>query len=101
LAEVTVIVAVDELPGLIDAGLAVPAESEKLAGGRVTVRLTVAVCVRLPEVPVTVTAVGPPVVAELLAVRVRMLVVDVLVGLNAAVTPVGSVEVIARLTAPV
>jgi len=50
-------------------------------------------------VPVTVTVVGPPVVVVLLAVSVSTLVVDVLVGLKAAVTPVGSVEVTARLTA--
>jgi hypothetical protein len=64
----------------------------------VTVRFTVAVCVRLPDVPVMVTAVGPPVVAVLLAVSVRTLVVEVLVGLNAAVTPGGRVEVTAKLT---
>jgi len=55
------------------------------------VRLTVVVWVRLPEVPVTVTVVVP-VVAVLLAVKVRTLV-DV-VGLvpNEAVTPLGRAE---------
>ena len=48
-----------------------------------------------------VTVVGPPAVAEPLAVRVRVLVLVVLVGLNDAVTPLGRVEVTARLTFPV
>src|SRR5580700_5112853 len=47
-----------------------------------------------------VTVVGP-VVAEPLAVRVKVLVLVVLVGLNDAVTPLGKVEVTARLTLPV
>jgi len=47
-----------------------------------------------------VTAVGPPIVAVPLAVSVRVLVVVVLVGLNDAVTPLGSPEA-ARLTLPV
>ena len=41
-----------------------------------------------------------PVVAELLAVNVSMLVLVVLLGLNDAVTPLGRTEV-ARLTLPV
>ena len=69
-------------------------------GGAVTVRLTVVVCVREPDVPVTVTGIGPPMVAELLADRVRMLVVVVVVGRNVAVTPLGKPEA-ARLTLPV
>src|SRR5271169_4514400 len=69
-------------------------------GGAVTVRLIVVVCVRPPEVPVMVTVVGPPMVAEALAVSVKTLVVLVLVGLNEAVTPAGRVEVTARLTEP-
>jgi len=55
------------------------------------VRLTVVVLVRLPEVPVTVT-VAVPVVAELLAVSVKVLLLVVLAGLNDAVTPLGSPE---------
>ena len=64
-----------------------------------TVTLTVVVSVRVPDVPVTVTEVVP-VVAELLAVKVRVLVPLVLVGLNEAVTPLGNPEA-DRLTLPV
>ena len=53
-----------------------------------TVRLTVVVLVKAPEVPVTVT-VDVPIVAELLAVSVSVAVVCVLVGLKEAVTPLG------------
>jgi hypothetical protein len=56
-----------------------------------TVRLTVAVCVRLPEVPVIVT-VEVPVVAVELAVKVSVLVVVAGFVLKAAVTPVGKPE---------
>jgi hypothetical protein len=69
-------------------------------GPEVTVRLMVVVCDKPPEVPVTATAIGPPMVAVALAVRVKTLVLLVLVGLNAAVTPFGKVEVTARLTLP-
>jgi hypothetical protein len=65
-----------------------------------TVRAMVVLAVRLPEVPVMVTVVGPPAVAELLAVSVSTLVVAVLVGLNDAVTPLGRPDA-ARLTSPV
>lgn len=58
-----------------------------------------AVCVRVPNVPVTVTVAGP-VIAELLALSVSMLVPLVLAGLNNAVTPLGK-PVAARLTLPV
>jgi len=64
----------------------------------VTVRLIVAVCVNFPDVPVTVT-VEVPVVAELLAVSVKMLVLVVLLGLNEAVTPLGNPDA-AKLTLP-
>jgi hypothetical protein len=57
----------------------------------VTVRLTVAVWDKVPEVPVMVT-VEVPTVAVLLAVKVNALVVVVLAGLKAAVTPVGRPE---------
>jgi hypothetical protein len=55
------------------------------------VRLIVTVCVELPEVPVTVT-VAVPVVAMALAVKVKVLVLvlEAGLGLNAAVTPLGS-----------
>jgi hypothetical protein len=61
----------------------------------------VVVCVSVPEVPVIVTVVGPPTVAVALAVNVKTLVLLVVVGLNEAVTPLGRVEVTAKLTLPV
>ena len=67
--------------------------------GAFTVRARVVVETRLPEVPVMVTVTVPR-VAELLAVRVSVLVVVVLVGLNAAVTPLGRPDA-AKLTLPV
>jgi hypothetical protein len=63
------------------------AESAKL-GAAVTVRLSVVVSVRLPDVPVIVT-VAVPVAAVALAVKVSVLVVVAGLGLNAAVTPLG------------
>jgi hypothetical protein len=61
------------------------ADRVKLGGtaAAVTITPTVAVWLRLPEVPVMVTVVGPPVVAVLLAARVRVFPV------NDAVTPLG------------
>jgi hypothetical protein len=70
------------------------------APAAVTVRLRVVVCVKAPDVPWMVTVVGPPVVAEAVAVSVRVLVVAVGFGLNDAVTPLGNVEVTARFTFP-
>jgi hypothetical protein len=64
-----------------------------------TVRASVVVCVKAPEVPVIVT-VAVPDVAVALAVSVMTLVVVVLVGLNAAVTPLGKPEAV-RATLPV
>ena len=61
--------------------------------------MIVAGCVRDPDVPGMVTVVGP-VVAELLAVSVKVLVPVVLVGLNDAVTPRGK-PVSAKVTLPV
>ena len=63
------------------------------------VRLRVVLAVNEPEVPVMVTATVAA-GAELLAVRVSTL--DPLVGFvpHDAVTPVGSVDVTARLTLP-
>ena len=63
------------------------AETAKLAGG-FTVRETVVVLVKLPDVPATVT-VTVPVAAVLLADSVNVLVPAVLLGLNEAVTPLG------------
>src|SRR5216684_7379169 len=75
------------------------AEIVKFATGTgFTVRETVVVFVKLPEVPVTVT-VTVPVAAVLLAVSVNALVVAVLLGLNEAVTPLGSPDA-DKLTLP-
>jgi hypothetical protein len=57
-------------------------------GGSATVRETVVLFVKLPDVPVTVT-VTVPVAAVLLAVSVNVLLLAVLLGLNDAVTPLG------------
>jgi hypothetical protein len=65
-----------------------------------TVRLSAVVCVKLPDVPVTITA-DVPVVAELLALSVKVLAPVAGSGLNDAVTPAGSVDVTARFTLPV
>jgi hypothetical protein len=62
-------------------------------------RLTVVVTVSLPEVPVMVSALVP-VAAELLAVKVRMLLLVVGFGFQRAVTPFGSPET-ERVTLPV
>jgi len=62
------------------------------------VREIVVVFVRLPDVPVTVT-VTIPVVAVLLAVKVSVLLLAVLLGLNAAVTPLGRLDA-DKLTLP-
>ena len=51
-------------------------------------REIVVVFVKLPDLPVTVTE-AVPVAAVPLAVRVSVLVLDVLLGLNDAVTPLG------------
>jgi hypothetical protein len=64
-----------------------------------TVRASVVVATRLPEVPVIVT-VAPPVVADALAVSVSVLVPVVGFGLNPAVTPLGRPDA-ARVTLPV
>lgn len=65
------------------------AESAKL-GPAVTVTKTVVVAVKLPEVPVTVAVTLFPVVAELLALSVRVLEAVAGFGLKDAVTPLGS-----------
>jgi hypothetical protein len=59
-------------------------------------RETVVLALRSPEVPVMVTVAGPG-VAVRFAVRVKVLVVVVLAGLNDAVTPLGR-PLAARLT---
>jgi len=55
------------------------------------VRLIAVVCVKLPDVPVMVTA-TVPVAAVALAVKVRALLVVAGFGLNAVVTPLGKPE---------
>jgi len=67
-------------------------ESVKFGVGRgFTVRESVVVFVKLPEVPVMLTVTGP-VVAVLLAASVKVLVVVAGFGLNDAVTPLGRPE---------
>ncbi len=61
-------------------------------------RDTVVVFVKLPDEPVTVT-VTVPVAAVPLAVSVKVLVLAVLLGLNDAVTPLGSPDA-DKLTLP-
>src|SRR5580700_9837565 len=56
-----------------------------------TTKVTVAVCVMLPEVPVIVTE-AKPVAAALLAAKVIVLVVAVWGELNVAETPLGKPE---------
>jgi hypothetical protein len=73
------------------------AVSAKL-GGAATVKLTVAVLCKLPEVPVTVM-VAVPKVAEAPAVRVSVPGVVVVAAPNVAVTPVGKPDA-ARATVP-
>ena len=64
-----------------------------------TVRASVVVATKLPEVPVMVTVLVP-VVADVLAVSVSVLVAVAGFGLNAAVTPAGSPDA-ASVTLPV
>lgn len=66
------------------------AESVKFGGG-FTVKESVVELDKLPAVPVMATL-AVPVVAVLLAVKVKVLVPAVLVGLNDAVTPAGNPE---------
>ena len=73
------------------------AESVKFGGG-FTVKESVVELDRLPDEPAMVT-VAAPVVAALLAVRVKVLVPVVLLGLNNAVTPAGKPDT-DRLTLP-
>jgi hypothetical protein len=66
-------------------------------GGPVIVSASLAVLVKLPDVPVIVI-VAVPTAAELAAISVKVLVVVALTGLNDAVTPVGNPETL-RFTA--
>ena len=81
------------LPTCMDADAGATLIFVNTEGARTTVRLIAAVCVKLPEVPMIVTAVTPT-VAEPFAVRVKV------VEVNDAVTPLGRPEA-ARLTLPV
>jgi hypothetical protein len=73
-------------------------DAERLKFGTMIVRPIVAVWLKLPEVPVTVT-VAVPAVTEAPAANVRLLVPVVLAGLNDAVTPFGRPDT-AKLTLP-
>ena len=57
----------------------------------VTLRVTVMVCVKLPDTPVTLML-YVPVDAELLTAKLKVLLDVVLEGLNDAVTPLGTPE---------
>ena len=71
-------------------------------GGTATMPMLIPVfCVMLPDVPAIVTEATVPMAAALFAVTVNMLVFDVLVGLNDAVTPLGKVVGAEKLTLPV
>jgi hypothetical protein len=72
--------------------------TEGSVGTKRIVTEIVVVFVKLPEIPVTVT-VTVPVAAVLLAVSVNALVLDVLLGLNDAVRPLGRPEA-DKLTLP-
>ena len=74
-------------------------EADRLKFGEAfTVRLSVVVSVRVPDVPVIVT-VAVPVAAVALAVRVSVLLLVAGLGLNAAVTPLGKPDA-ERVTLP-
>ena len=75
-----------------------PADAVRLKVGTTTARLMVAVLFSVPDVPVTVT-VDVPATAAAPAANVTVLVLDVLAGLNAAVTPAGSPDVFSSITA--
>jgi hypothetical protein len=97
--EINIVVEVD-CPGFAAVVTLLGAADSVKPGVELTVRATVVVAVSVPEVPVIVTVVGPPVAAEPLAVSVSVLVPAVGFGLNNAVTPLGRTDV-ARVTLPV
>jgi hypothetical protein len=76
-----------------------PGRKDSVKFGAVMVNPTIVVLLSVPDVPVTVTLYVPT-GAVLLALKVRELVLLVLTGLNAAVTPVGN-AVAVRPTIPV
>jgi hypothetical protein len=85
------------------ATLKVAGEAESLKSGAgaeaFTVKLTEVVCVKLPEVPVTVTVTVPS-AAVLLAASVKTLLPVVGFGLKPADTPLGNAEVTDKPTLP-
>jgi len=92
---VTVMVSVTLVP-CTTLSVAAEAFNEKFAGAA-TVKAIPTVALRLPDWPVTVT-VAAPVAAPALAVKVSVLRVAVLAGLNDAVTPLGRPDIV-RFTA--
>jgi len=96
---VTVIVLVPLLPWVTASEAGAAATVKFGVEVALTVRASVVVAVRLPEVPVMVTL-DDPVVAELLAVRVSTLLPVVGLVPNAALTPLGRPDA-ARVTLPV
>ena len=94
---VTVMVLVPVAPRVTAA--LVPDKAKLGTWTAVTVKLMVAVCVRVPLTPVTVMVAAPR-VAVLDAVKVRVLVPVVEAGLKAVVTPAGN-PLAVKATAPV
>jgi hypothetical protein len=80
------------------ATLMLPGDAERLKFGTTTVRVIVALWLKLPEVPVTFI-VDVPATTVAPAVSVKMLVPALLTGLNDAVTPLGRLDA-ARVTVP-
>jgi hypothetical protein len=93
-------VSVALLPWVTDTVGAEGARLKPETGKALTVRAMVVLAVVVPEVPVMVTVTGPPTVAVLLAASVSTLEVVDDVGLNEAVTPLGSPDTV-KATLPV
>jgi hypothetical protein len=93
----SVTVPVEDVPPITLVGFRVSEETVGRGGG-VRVRVMVVVCVKVPDVPVMVV-VTVPMVAALLAASVIVLVVVAGLGLNDAVTPLGSPDT-DKLTLP-
>lgn len=84
-------------PGVTE--IAVDAGVSVMPGAAFTVRAMVVAAVRLPEVPVIVMAVGPPMAAAALAVNVRTLVAAAGLVAKVAATPEGR-PLAVKVTAP-
>ncbi len=78
-------------PGAMLSAVVPPLPAVKV-GSAVTVRVTVVVAVRVPEIPVTVTVTGPPTAAESPAVRVSTWVPAVVPAAKLAVIPLGRAD---------